>query len=180
MDYNSFDIKEAQRRKIVSELEELNLDLSPVGYVSDVDLLYIMEQRREDVTSEQTRAIENATKGLNYSKARYALLSIEELKELMDNRPSITCSLSEAVEAFVHILDPYACVVLHANILNTWPLDLEMRDAPIKGPGRVSRIGFSKGRPVALVSDFFGCYANADTKALAWAQMIPASRNPLF
>lgn len=177
---STYDRHEALRKRIIAELTEVGLDLAPLGYVSNVDLLYIMEQPRKNLTPELKTALENATHGLGYAKTRFAILSLDELRELLETRKEVSCTLSEAVEYYVQILDPFAVVNLEHSIAKVWPADLELRNATVTGPGRVIKLGFSKGRPVALVTDFFSCFAKQETKALAWMQMIPASRESVF
>lgn len=177
---SSYDRHDALRKRIVAELNEAGLDLAPLGYVSNIDLLYIMEQSHNALTGQQQTALEKATQGLGYAKMRFAILSLDELRESLEARKEITCSLGEAVETYVQVLDPYAVVNLQHPIAQVWPLDLEMRKAPVSGPGRMKELGFSKGRPVALVSDFFMSLSAQDAKALAWRQMIPAARGTVF
>ena len=175
----SYDQHDALRKRIIAELNDAGLDLAPLGYVSNVDLLYIMEQTRDALSEEQKTALENAAHGLGYAKTRFAILSLDELRASLAER-SVACSLGEAVEIYVQVLDPYAVVNLQHSVTTVWPLDLEMRPSPISGPGRMKELGFSKGRPVALVSDFFVRLNKLDSKRLAWLQMIPARRGAVL
>lgn len=174
-----FEQNEAQRKKVLTELAEQGLDLRPVGQTSVVGLLYIMERSHKKLTAELRTALENATRGLNFLKTEYGILSLDDLREEID---AGRCSLSlpEAVETYVQVLDPGSVVLLEASILEVWPPQLELTDAPLNARNMVSKHGTYDLRPVATVTDFFGCFMEPELKKIAWAQMLPATKAPVF
>ncbi|MBK5211946.1 MAG: hypothetical protein JJE36_06535 [Coriobacteriia bacterium] len=164
-----------QRKKVQAELGAYGLDLRPVGNASAVDLLYISTRANKNVGPEAHRALDGATTALGYSPLNYAILSLNDIEaELSSSTPS-DLTLSAAVGLFVDILDPYAIIILHADILKIWPPSMNVEDVTLPSGRRVAR-GTVDGRVIAACTDFFASLENPELKPLVWSQMLIARK----
>lgn len=175
---SDFDISAHLRSKVIAELEELGLNLGPVGQISSMSLLYIMEQPLASLTSDMRQTFENITHGLNYPRTDFAFLSIADLSTHLEKTGS-KLTLKEAVEAYIDILDPYAVIVLQISIQEKCGLDVRVEKPVVKLTSASDKC-YLDDRPIAFVTDFFNCFTDDSLKRLAWAQMVPVSYNPAY
>jgi len=172
----SSDVIIEQRKKVQAELGAYGLDLRPAGNASAVDLLYICTRANKDVGPAAHRALDGATSGLGYSPLNYAILSLDDVEVEL---ASSDLTLPVAVGLFVDILDPYAIIILHADILKIWPPSMDVEDVTLPSGKRVAR-GTVDGRVIAACTDFFASLENPELKPLVWSQMLIAEKRSVF